>query len=162
MPYKDLIISMNETKNLIFNFIGNIFSFGWVKAFIGFIGGIVSYMFGGMSMTIHVLIALIILDILSGVLVAIRNKRLSSHSFCRGCWKLFSYLLVIVAVRLMEIGVMDNITFFTTMVISMLIVTEALSIFENGVLLGVPVPKYLINFIAHSEKYKKKKKRYRD
>ena len=161
MSIKDVFLEMNETLNTIYEFIENVFDFSWLKAFFGFIGGIVSYLFGGMGFVIQILIALILLDLFTGVCSALVKQKLSSKNFSRGCWKLFSYIVVIFTIRMVELAVMGNITFFTNMLISLLIITEAISIFENCVILGVPIPRYFINFIAHSDRYKKKKERYK-
>lgn len=111
-----------------------------VKAGISAAGGFVVYWLGGLDQLLTALVALVVLDYLSGLLAAWHNRTLSSRVGFQGIAKKIMTLAVIslaytvqdvAGVPLREIAIM----FF--------IVNEALSILENAAEIGLPIPQKL-------------------
>ncbi|WP_163195864.1 phage holin family protein [Clostridium thermarum] len=92
---------------------------------------------------------MIIMDTITGSIYAIRTRKFCSAGLRRGFKKILFYSLCIIVIRLLEIGIISLITtnLLTNLIISFLIINEAISSLENLTLLGVPLPFGLTNFI---------------
>jgi toxin secretion/phage lysis holin len=146
---------INQTKdaaNSTAGYITNGCTWCWLKI----PAGILAAMFGSAQTLIHVLMALVIIDIISGMSVAMKNKQISSYGFSRAIWKFVAYIFVIFAVRLIEMGALGNTYTFTTMMVGILSMTEGISVLENAILLGVPLPQSFLNLIQKKDRYKAK------
>lgn len=118
---------------------------------IGSIGSIFSYLFGGFDKLLVALIIFMIIDFLSGLILAIvfknsnktKNGRLSSEAGIKGLAKKI-FILFIVAVGA-QLDLVLGVTFVRDGVVIAFISMEGLSIFENVALAGVPVPKLIKN-----------------
>ena len=112
-----------------------------VMAVLALIGGWLSTLFGGWDNAMVVLATFIALDFVSGWVRAFIQKELSSDESIRGiAKKVFIFLIVAVAAqadRLTGSALVRNavITFYCA--------SEALSILENSVAAGLPVPEFL-------------------
>lgn len=106
----------------------------------GIIAGGVSLL-GGWDTAMEILTVFICLDIVSGWIRAFIQKKLSSAESFRGtAKKLLTYVIVAVAAqadRLTGTALVRNV------VITWYCATEALSIVENSVAAGLPVPEFL-------------------
>lgn len=120
---------------------------------IGIIGGGISYMVGGLSSTIITLLILMIIDTLTGYMVAIIFKNSdktetgtlkSSIGFKGLVKKCYVLLLIFVAQRL---DLTLNTTYIRDCVCIGFICNEVLSILENGGLMGIEYPDILKNSI---------------
>jgi len=112
-----------------------------VMAILALVGGWLSTLFGGWDNAMVVLATFIALDFVSGWVRAFIQKELSSDESIRGiAKKVFIFLIVAVAAqadRLTGSALVRNavITFYCA--------SEALSILENSVAAGLPVPEFL-------------------
>ena len=119
---------------------------------VGAIGSAISYLLGGWETAIQTLVVFMLIDYITGIMLAILNKSnktkgggLSSEVGLRGIFKKFGMLIVvIIANRLDALAGTDVIR---NGCIIILVANEGLSIIENLGTMGVPVPKILINFI---------------
>lgn len=107
---------------------------------------------------ILVMTMLVILDIISGVIVAMKHKCITSRQFSKSMFKLLAYVFAIGAVRLLEYSAFDNSFMLSKMMIGILAVTEGISILENSILMGLPLPKLFLNIIEKQSRYSTKKK----
>ena len=120
---------------------------------IGVVGGFISYLFGGWTASITTLLILMIIDYVSGLIVAgvfhkspkSETGSLESKAGWKGlCRKFITLVFVIVANRIdMEMGT----TFIRDAVCISFIVNELISLIENAGLMGVPIPKVIKNAI---------------
>lgn len=96
-----------------------------------------------------ILVLMIILDTLTGTLYAIKMKKFSMKGLKRGLKKILFYSLLVLVIRLVEIGISSlySTTILTNIITSTLIIIEATSSLRNLVLLDVPLPKGIANFI---------------
>lgn len=118
------------------------------------IAGIMGLIFGEMDKLLFALLAMIIIDYATGVMVAIVKKRLSSAVGFKGIAKKV-YILILVAVgHIVGSYVFDTGEACRDMIIGFYIANEGISILENGVKLGLPLPE---KFVAALEQLKGKK-----
>lgn len=96
-----------------------------------------------------ILALMIMLDTITGTLYAIKMRKFSSTGLKRGLKKILFYSLFLLVIRLVEIGISSlySTTILTNVIASTLIIIEATSSLENLVLLGVPLPKGITDFI---------------
>ena len=89
-----------------------------------------------------------VIDYLTGVIIAIINKKLSSHVGFKGlAKKLFVVLMLVVAVMLDRL-INGGQWIFRTLVAYFYIANEGISILENIARLGVPIPQKVLDVLA--------------
>ena len=120
---------------------------------IGIICGFISNLFGGWSTALTTLIIFMAIDFITGLMVAgifknstkTKTGALGSRTCWKGlCQKGVTLLIVLVASRL---DLMMNSNFIRDCVVIAFVCNEAISIIENSGLMGVPIPKALIDAI---------------
>ena len=112
----------------------------------GVIGSIVSYMVNGLGLAVTVLIAMMIIDYITGLLCGIVNKNLNSRIGYNGIIRKFYYLLLVAAIYAISL-VIPNIGYAGDGAAISLCVLELISITENGAKLGLPMPKFIKNLL---------------
>lgn len=105
----------------------------------------ISYLLGGFDTGIKVLIGVIIIDYITGLAKAIYLKNINSTIGLKGIIKKMGYL-VIVALSV-QIDKIIGIESVRTIVIYFFVANEGISILENWGLMGLPLPKKLINIL---------------
>ncbi|VEU80932.1 phage holin family protein [Haploplasma axanthum] len=122
-----------------------------VLTIIGSIGSFASYLFGGFDKLLIALIIFMIIDFLSGLILAIvfknssktKNGRVSSEAGIRGlAKKIFILFLVTVATQL---DLVLGTSIVRDGVVIAFISMEGISILENATLAGLPVPRIIKN-----------------
>ena len=117
----------------------------------------VSVYFGIVAIPLLVLIAVIIIDYITGMVSAYINAELSSRKGIVGILKKLGYFALvcvgiaidyILYVGLEQLGVNNNVTMiFGLLVTEWLIINELISILENLGRIGVPLPVFLIKIV---------------
>lgn len=124
-----------------------------ICSIVGAIGSTIAYLFGGWDTSIITLLIFMLIDYVTGLIVAgvfhNSTKTDTGTLESRTCWKgLFrkcmTLLVVIVAVRL---DLLIGSSYIRDAVCIAFIANEAISITENAGLMGVPIPKIIINAI---------------
>lgn len=114
---------------------------GFVKVLLASVIGVLTTLLGGWDDAMMILTIFIVLDIITGWIRAFIQKELSSAESFRGtAKKVLIYVIVAVtaqADRLTGTALVRNV------VITWYCATEALSIVENSVAAGLPVPGFL-------------------
>ncbi|MFJ3388608.1 holin family protein [Lysinibacillus sp. Ag94] len=100
-----------------------------------------SFLIGGWHVSLTVLVAFMVIDIVTGVMVSFVQKRLSSKVAFVGFLKKATIMIVIVLANLLDVLTASGVPVFRTMAIYFYIGMEGLSITENLVRIGVPLPK---------------------
>ncbi len=112
-----------------------------IKVIISVIGGVLGHFLGGFDMLLMTLITFTIMDYLTGIMKAIANHEVSSEVGFRGIFKkILVFFVVGIAVSL------DNVfgaTDLRYLAIVFYIVNEGISIIENAVELGLPIPEQI-------------------
>ena len=119
------------------------------------IGTCANYIFGGWDMALQTLLLLMVLDYITGLICAGKNKVLSSSTGFRGLGKkMVTLVIVAVAVSI------DNITntngLVRTLVIFFYVSMEGISILENAARAGVAVSDKLKDMLVQLKEGNKK------
>lgn len=114
----------------------------WIASIVGVVASIVSYAVDGLGLAVSVLIVMMILDYVSGLLCAIVNKNLNSRIGYHGIIRKFYYLLLVASIYAISL-VIPNISFAGDGASISLCALEIISIMENGVKMGAPIPKFI-------------------
>ena len=108
---------------------------------------ILSFLFGDMEGLMVALIALIILDYISGVIAAAVEKRLSSAVGAKGIAKKIFMLLIVALANIVDINVIGDGHVLKTVTVVFYICNVCISLIENAGRIGVPVPKKLLDVL---------------
>ena len=112
---------------------------------VGIITGAIAGAMGGWDVSLKTLIVLIALDYSTGVIKAFYNSNLSSEIGFKGICKKLIMLICVAAVNSLQHGFgIYNIP-VREMFVMFLAINEGISLLENAVELGVPVPKKIVN-----------------
>lgn len=114
-----------------------------VKSVSGAIGAVVGFLYGEINGLFIAIIALMVLDYITGILCAIVTKTLSSEVGFRGLVKKFVILLVIAVGHLVDAYVIGTGSAVMSAVMLFFAANEGISILENAAILGLPIPKKL-------------------
>ena len=107
------------------------------------IGGVVGWYVGGFDGFLFALIAFIVVDYITGVMRAIVDKKLSSEIGAKGITQKVAIFLIIGIAHLVDNYVLQTGAALRTAVIFFYMANECLSVLENSVGLGLPVPEKL-------------------
>ena len=114
-----------------------------IQAVITAIGGWLGWYLGGCDGLIYVLVALTVLDYISGTMCAIADKRLSSAVGFRGiCRKVLTFMLVGVG-HMLDVHIIGSGSVLRTATIFYFASNQGLSLLENAAYLGLPIPSAL-------------------
>ena len=108
---------------------------------------VLSFLFGDMEGLMVALVALIILDYISGVIAAAVEKRLSSEVGAKGIAKKIFMLLIVALANIVDINVIGDGYVLKTVTVVFYICNECISLIENAGRIGVPVPKKLLDVL---------------
>jgi toxin secretion/phage lysis holin len=113
----------------------------YVKTGSGIVGGIISWMVGGLGMAIVVLLGLMVIDFITGMLAASAGDGLNSSKGKEGLKKKVFIILMISAVYLIQTAIpaLNNLGYAGDGIAIAYCIIEFLSIVENGGKLGVPI-----------------------
>lgn len=112
--------------------------------------GILSYLYGDMNGLLVALFVVIVLDYITGLLKAGIKKELSSEVGFKGILKKMLILLVVALAHLIDNCVGSGET-WRNIAIVFYISNEGISILENAVACGLPVPKKLKEILEQLE-----------
>ena len=113
--------------------------------------GVVSYIYGDMNSLLVTLFIVIVLDYITGLLKAFITKELSSSIGFKGILKKVLILCVVGLAHLIDKCVGSGET-WRNIAIVFYICNEGLSILENAVACGLPVPEAIKNALKSLEK----------
>lgn len=108
------------------------------------VGTFLTWIFGGWDLAIQILVSMMVIDYITGVIVAYINKEVDSRVGFRGiCKKLLTMVILIVAVLLDRLFGQGWI--FRTVTCYFFIANEGISILENIAKCGIPLPTKLMD-----------------
>lgn len=119
----------------------------WIKSIVMVVASSVSYLVGGFGLAFTVLLGLMAIDYVTGLMVAIYKKNLSSKVGSRGFIRKLYVILLIGAVYLIEQITFEQVGYIADGVAAAYCFIELVSIVENGGKLNVPLPKILKDLI---------------
>lgn len=116
----------------------------FLKAASAFFGGLAGFLFGDLDGLMIALIAFIVLDYITGILVGTAKRKLSSHTSFVGLVKKALILVIVAVAHIVDTQILGGQnSVFRSAACCLYIANEGLSILENCGKLGVPLPKKL-------------------
>lgn len=122
----------------------------WDVVYRGFVtvgGAAASYLFGGWSLLLGVLLAFVVADYITGMMAAGVEKKLSSEIGLKGIAKKVSIFILVAAAHLVDTA-MGDAHLFRDATIFFYLANELLSIIENAGRIGIPVPEIIGQAVA--------------
>ncbi|NQI35117.1 phage holin family protein [Streptococcus suis] len=113
------------------------------KILFSMIGGLIGSLFGELDGILYALLVFIIIDYLTGIFAAVIEKQLSSSIGFRGIFKKIAILFLVSIGHLIDTAIIKQGGTIRTMVIFFYLSNEGLSILENTVRIGLPIPEKL-------------------
>lgn len=107
----------------------------------GVVGAIIGFLYGEVNGLLIALLAFMALDYITGVIIAITNKRLSSEIGFKGLAKKLVILIFTAIGHIIDCYILGGGATAMNAVILFYISNEGISITENAATLGLPVPK---------------------
>ena len=119
------------------------------------IGGYIGYFLGGVDGFMYALITFVVIDYLTGLMVAVLEKKLSSEVGFRGIFKKVLIFTLVGIANIIDVHLIKNGSGIRTATIFFYISNEGISIIENSAKIGLPVPKKLQDILAQLNKEEK-------
>ena len=118
-----------------------------IDSIAGAVGAVLGFMYGEVTGLFWALIAFMALDYITGVVVAIIEKRLSSEVGFRGLAKKFLILVFVAVGHIADAYILGGTPAAMSAGMLFYIANEGISIIENAASLGLPVPKKLTSIM---------------
>ena len=103
------------------------------------------FLFGGWSLPMQILVAVVTIDYITGIGAAFVGKRLDSRVGSKGIVKKVGFFVLVSLAHLLDKGTGMSAPILQTATIWYLIGNEGISITENLGEIGVPIPKVVTN-----------------
>lgn len=111
------------------------------------IGGTVGWYLGGVDGFMYALITFVMIDYITGLMVAVLEHKLSSEVGFRGIFKKVLIFALVGIGNMIDIHLLGNGSAIRTAVIFFYVSNEGISIIENAAKIGLPVPKKLLDVL---------------
>jgi toxin secretion/phage lysis holin len=115
----------------------------WIKGICAVIGGALSWLFGDLSGMFYALVAFVVIDYITGVIAAAVQQELNSTIGFKGIAKKVFIFLIVGLAHIIDAYDLGDGDVIRTAAIFFYLSNEGLSIIENSVRIGLPVPKTL-------------------
>lgn len=113
------------------------------KVLFSAIGGLIGSIFGEVDGFFFALMIFIAIDYITGLMAAAVEKRLASNIGFKGIFKKIAILFLVSVGHLIDTEIIKQGGAIRTMVIFFYLSNEGLSILENAVRIGLPIPEKL-------------------
>ncbi|HEO4953335.1 TPA: phage holin family protein [Streptococcus agalactiae] len=113
------------------------------KVLFSAIGGLIGSIFGEVDGFFFALMIFIAIDYITGLMAAAVEKRLASNIGFKGIFKKIAILFLVSVGNLIDTEIIKQGGAIRTMVIFFYLSNEGLSILENAVRIGLPIPEKL-------------------
>ncbi|HGD5920413.1 TPA: holin family protein [Streptococcus agalactiae] len=113
------------------------------KVLFSAIGGLIGSIFGEVDGFFFALMIFIAIDYITGLMAAAVEKRLASNVGFKGIFKKIAILFLVSVGHLIDTEIIKQGGAIRTMVIFFYLSNEGLSILENAVRIGLPIPEKL-------------------
>ncbi|MDD4402216.1 MAG: phage holin family protein [Desulfitobacteriaceae bacterium] len=122
----------------------------WVSIQLGFatVGGFLGWFLGGFDGFLYALVAFVVLDYITGVMLAALEKRLSSEVGAKGIFKKVLTFALVGIGHIIDSQIIGDGSMVRTAVIFFYLSNEGVSILENSSMIGLPIPEKLKNILA--------------
>ena len=122
----------------------------WAKIQMAFaaVGGWLGYFLGGVDGLLIALLVFVVLDYVTGVMCAIIDKKLSSEVGFKGLFRKVLIFALVGVAHIMDTNVVGTGSALRSAVICFYLSNEGVSMLENAVHLGLPIPEKFRNVLA--------------
>lgn len=120
----------------------------YVQTVIAALGGWLGWFLGGLDGFLYALIIFVIVDYITGIMVAIINRELSSAIGARGIFKKILIFIIVAIAHIIDSRLVGDSSVIRTAVIFFYLSNEGISILENATQIGLPIPQKLKNVLA--------------
>ena len=120
----------------------------YVQIVIAAAGGWFGWFLGGFDGFLYALITFVIVDYITGIMVAIINRDLSSEIGFRGIFKKILIFILVGVAHIIDTRLIGEGSAIRTAVIFFYLSNEGISIIENASRIGLPVPQKLKDVLA--------------
>lgn len=107
------------------------------------IGAYVGYYLGGWDGFLYALVSFVVVDYVTGIMVAVLEKKLSSEVGYRGIFKKVLIFFLVAIAYIIDANVLQTGSAIRTAVIFFYLSNEGISILENASKIGLPIPEKL-------------------
>ncbi len=111
------------------------------------IGGFMGWFLGGLDGFLYALIMFVVIDYITGLMAAFLQKKLSSEAGFKGICKKVAIFCLVGVGHVIDAQVIGDGSVLRTAVIFFYLSNEGISIIENVAIIGLPVPKKLIEVL---------------
>lgn len=115
----------------------------WIQVVFAAVGGWLGYVLGGLDGFLYALLAFVVIDYITGLMCAVLDKKLSSEVGFRGIFKKVLIFALVTVGHIVDPNVIGDGSVIRTAVIFFYLSNEGISILENTVHIGLPVPQKL-------------------
>jgi toxin secretion/phage lysis holin len=119
------------------------------------IGGYIGWFLGGLEGLVYALVAFIVIDYITGLMVAVLEKKVSSSIGFKGIFKKVLIFTFVGIGHIVDFHIIKNGSAVRTAVIFFYLSNEGLSIIENSVKVGLPIPEKLKEVFLSMKEEKK-------
>ena len=116
------------------------------------VGGYIGYFLGGWDGFLYALLAFVVIDYITGIMVAVLEKRLSSEVGFRGIFKKVLIFSLVAVGHIIDSKLIQNGGAIRTAVIFFYLSNEGISILENTAKIGLPIPAKLRGILEQLNK----------
>ena len=114
--------------------------------------GLFAFLYGDVTPLFYAVLAFMSLDYITGVVLAINRKELSSAVGFRGLSKKFLILIFISLAHVLDVYVLNTYPVLQSAVMMFFLANEGISLVENAAELGVPIPTKLLDALKQLKK----------
>ncbi|MFZ3578797.1 phage holin family protein [Virgibacillus sp. DJP39] len=111
-------------------------------------GGWLGWLLGGLDGFLYALITFVIVDYVTGIMVAIINRELASNIGARGIFKKILIFIMVGIAHIIDSRIIGDGSAIRTAVIFFYLSNEGISIIENASRIGLPIPQKLQAVLA--------------
>lgn len=119
------------------------------------IGGYMGWFLGGVDGFMYALITFVVIDYVTGLMVAVLERKLSSEVGFRGIFKKVLIFAFVGIGNIIDVYLLKNGSAIRTAVIFFYISNEGISIIENSAKIGLPIPQKLKDILEQLNKEEK-------
>jgi toxin secretion/phage lysis holin len=114
-----------------------------IQMIVAVLGGYIGYFLGGWDGFLYALVAFVVIDYLTGFMLAVLEKRLSSEVGFRGIFKKVVLFSLVAVGHIIDSRLIQSEGVIRTAVIFFYLSNEGISILENTAKIGLPIPEKL-------------------
>lgn len=115
----------------------------WIQVTFAVVGGWLGYFLGGWDGFLYALLTFVVIDYITGLMCAVLDKKLSNEVGFRGIFKKVLIFSLVAIGHIIDKNVIGDGSVIRTAVIFFYLSNEGISILENAVHVGLPVPQKL-------------------